>query len=543
MNDIAKLNNLAEPQFPSDQNISSEAQAMPDSKTPGLSERLESEFREKEAQALAMGGERKLGLRAEQGVLNARSRVDLLLDEDSFVESGRFAVSSFSEEAAAKTPADGKIAGYGKIAGRWCAVVSNDFTVMGASSSLTNAKKIAHMKRQAAKRGMPMIFLGESSGARLPDTMGARGMGLGLGNDPTQYQRKRETPWAAAVLGQCYGSSFLYTCCSDFSVMRKGAVMAVSSPRLIEMATNEKIDPQQLGGWKVHVDGTGLIDKVVETDEEALQAIKSFLSYLPSSNKEAPPVHDVPAGSGEGMKDILSFLPETRTRVYDMRKIIKTIVDKDSFFELKERFGKVVVTALARIDGHTVGIYANNPINKGGVLDVDACDKIQSFLVLCDSFNIPIVSLVDTPGFVIGAEAERRKATGKIVNFMNALQLVTVPKISIIIRKSYGQAFLNMGGGRNSDEVVAWPTAEVSFMTPRFAANIAYGLTPEDEGFDDAMVKMDRENNVWEMAAVYAIQDVIRPQDTREYLKRVLSAHRADGAIGDHELRNWPTSY
>jgi acetyl-CoA carboxylase carboxyltransferase component len=177
------------------------------------------------------------------------------------------------------------------------------------------------------------------------------------------------------------------------------------------------------------------------------------------------------------------------------------------------------------------------------VLDVDACDKIQSFLVLCDSFNIPIVSLVDTPGFVIGAEAERRKATGKIVNFMNALQLVTVPKISVIIRKSYGQAFLNMGGGRNSDEVVAWPTAEVSFMTPRFAANIAYGMTPEDDGFEEALATMDKDNSVWEMAAVFAVQNVIRPQETRDYLIRALDAHRAGGAIGNHELRNWPTSY
>jgi acetyl-CoA carboxylase carboxyltransferase component len=500
--------------------ISNEAAQLP------YQERLDAEFNSREEKALAMGGSVKLLARAEQGILDARSRVEVLVDEGSFVELGKFAISSFSAEAAAKTPADGKITGYGKVNGRWCAVVSNDFTVMGASSSLTNVKKIAHMKRQATCRRMPMVFLGESSGARLPDNMGAR-----------------DTPWAAAVLGQCYGSSFLYTCCADFSVIRKGAVMAVSSPRLIEMATNEKVDPQELGGWKVHVEGTGLIDKVVDSDEEAIEAIKTFLGYLPASNLEAPPVHPVSPGSGDEMGNILAILPEERTRVYDMRKIIKTIVDKDSFFELKERFGKVAVTALARIDGHTVGIYANNPIYKGGVLDVDACDKIQSFLVLCDSFNIPIVSLVDTPGFVIGAEAERRKATGKIVNFMNALQLVTVPKISVIIRKSYGQAFLNMGGGRNSDEVVAWPTAEVSFMTPRFAANIAYGMTPEDDGFEEALATMDKDNSVWEMAAVFAVQNVIRPQETRDYLIRALDAHRAGGAIGNHELRNWPTSY
>lgn len=506
---------------------------------------IESGFQEKERQALAMGGEKKLKERELQGLLNARSRIDQLFDKGSFVESGRFTTSAMSDEVAAKTPSDGKVTGYGKVGGRWCAVVSNDFTVMGASSSLTNAKKIAHMKRTATSRGIPMVFLGESSGARLPDTMGARGMGLALGNDPTQYQRKRETPWAAAVLGQCYGSSFLYTCCSDFSVIRKGAVMAVSSPRLIEMATNEKIGPEELGGWRLHTENTGLIDMAVDTDQQAIDAVKRFLSYLPSHNKESPPVHPVPEGSGEGMDRILDILPAERTRVYDMKKVIKTIVDKDSLFELKERFGKVAVTALARIDGRTVGIYANNPIHKGGVLDVDACDKIQSFLVLCDSFNIPIVSLVDTPGFVIGAEAERRKAPGKIVNFMNALQLVTVPKISIIIRKTYGQAFLNMGGGRNSDEVLAWPTAEVSFMTSQFAANIAHGLKPGDDGFDEALEAMDKDNSVWNMAQIYAVQNVIRPQDTRDHLIQLLDLHRAriEGGISAHELRNWPTSY
>lgn len=508
-------------------------------------EKMREDYAQREIVAKAMGGSEKLAKRSESGLLNARSRIDLLFDDGTFLESGLFTTSSISESAARKTPADGKIAGYGKIAGRLCAVVSNDFTVMGASSSLTNSKKIAHMKRTATQRGLPMVFLGESSGARLPDNMGARGMGSLLGNDPTQYQRKRETPWAAAVLGQCYGSSFLYTCCSDFSVIRKGAVMAVSSPKLIEMATNEKIDPQELGGWKVHTEGTGLIDRVVDTDEQAIDLIKTFLSYLPVTNQQKPPIVSVPEGSGDDMADIADLLPAERARVYDMRKIIQRIVDKDSFFELKDRFGKVVVTCLARINGKTVGIYANNPIYKGGVLDVDACDKIQSLLVLCDSFNIPIISFVDTPGFVIGAEAERRKAPGKIVNFMNALQLVTVPKISIIIRKTYGQAYLNMGGGRNSDEVAAWPSAEISFMTPQFAANIAYGLAPGDNGYEEALRDMERDNNVWEMAKIFAVQNVIRPEETRDYLIRILEVHESKNpnGVGAHELSNWPTSY
>ncbi len=506
---------------------------------------LDDEFERRRTKALSMGGPEKLARRAKPGILDARARIDRLFDSGTFTESGLFSTSIRSPEDAERSPCDGKITGYGRIQSRWVAVVSNDFTAMGASSSATNVRKIAHMKRVATQRGMPMVFLGESSGARMPDTMGARGMGLGLGNDSAQYQRMRETPWAAAVLGMCYGSSFLYTCCSDFRVIRKGAVMAVSSPRLIELATNEKIDAEQLGGWQVHTEVTGLIDMVVDNDEDAIDAVRRFLSYLPSNHNEPPAVHAIPAGSGDGMADILNLVPSNRTQVYDMRKVIARIVDKDSVFELKPRFGKVLVTALARLGGKSVGIIANNPLFKGGVLDTDAADKAISFIVMCDSFNIPMVLLVDTPGFAIGSEAEKKKATGKIVNFMNALQLVTVPKLSVIIRKTFGQAYLNMGGGRNSDEVAAWPTAEVSFMTPQFAVTIVHGTRPGDPGFEEQLAEMEKDNNAYEIARTYAVQNVIRPQETRDYLIKMLDIHslKLSGGIGQHLMRGWPTSY
>ena len=390
-----------------------------------------------------------------------------------------------------------------------------------------------------------MVFLGESSGARMPDHMGSRGMGTLLGNDPTQYVRMRETPWVSATLGYSYGSSSWYAVLSDFSVMRKGAVLAVSSAQLASLAMKETVDPEALGGWKVHAEITGFADMVVDTDEEALAAIKTFLSYVPAHNRETPPVHPVPAESGARMADIAKLLPAKRTQVYDVRTIIRTIVDAGSFFELKPGFGKVAVTGLARLEGRTVGFVANNPLFKGGAMDTDACEKVTSFLVLCDSFNIPIVLLVDTPGFAIGNEAERKRAPGKIMNYMQALQLCTVPKISIILRKSYGQAYLNMGGGRNSDEVAAWPTAEVSFMDPTFAVKIVHGLEPGDPGFEDAFERMSKDSEPWDMAAVYAVQSVIRPQDTRDYLIRMLDVHRQrlTNAIGQHLMQAWPTSY
>lgn len=522
--------------------------AAPETPAPSPSDsrqgRLDAEFEHRRERALAMGGPAKLERRRAQGVLNARERIAQLFDAGSFIETGLFATSAVPQDSE-RSPGDGKVAGFGKIDGREAAAVANDFTVMGASSGATNGRKIAHVKRVATQRGLPLVFLGESSGARMPDHMGSRGMGLLLGNDGAQYQRLRETPWASATLGLSYGSSSWYSVMSDFHVMRKGAVLAVSSSLLASLAIKEEVDPQELGGWKLHAEVTGFADLVVDTDEEALDAIKRFLSYLPSHHQEAPPVAAVPAGSGQDMGDILGLLPASRTQVYDVRKVIRTIVDRDSFFELKARFGKVGVTGLARLGGRTVGLIANNPLYKGGALDTDACEKITSFLVLCDAFNIPIVMLADTPGFVIGTEAERRRAPGKIMNFMNAMSLMTVPKLSLVLRKSYGQAYLNMGGGRNSDEFAGWPTAEISFMDPQFAVKVVHGLEPGAPGFDEAQAQMDRASAVWDIASVYAMQSVVRPQDTRDYLIRMLDVHelRLTRGVGRHLMQAWPTSF
>ncbi|HSQ02827.1 MAG TPA: carboxyl transferase domain-containing protein, partial [Burkholderiales bacterium] len=447
-------------------------------------EDLLNELERRRRDALAMGGEEKLAKRRAAGILNARERIDYLFDADTFIESGLLTTSAYPQDRG-RSPADAKITGYGKIHGRTAAVVANDFTVMGASSSATNMKKIGHMKRTAVSRGMPLVFLGESSGARLPDNMGARGMGSLLAQDPQQYLRQRESPWVSAALGLCYGSSTWYCVLSDFNVMRKGAIIAVSSSLLASLAMNDPVDAEELGGWRVHAEVTGFADRVADTDEAAIDEIKTFLSYLPGNSSETPPVKPVPARSGQKMGDILKILPESRTQVYDMRKVLQCIIDDGSYFELKARFGKAAVTALARLDGKTVGLVANNPLFKGGALDADSCDKIVSFLVLCDSYNIPILMFVDTPGFAIGVEVERKRAPGKIMNFMNALALVTVPKLTVLVRKTYGQAYINMGGGRNSDEFLAWPTAEVSFMDPNYAVTVVSGVRPGEPGFEE----------------------------------------------------------
>jgi acetyl-CoA carboxylase carboxyltransferase component len=503
------------------------------------------ELEARSAEALAMGGAEKLARRKAQGVLNARERIDYLVDPGSFVESGRYA-RGIRAEVAHKTPADGKVAGFAKIAGRDIGLVSNDFTVLGASSSVINMRKIRHVKAVACGRGMPLVLLGESSGARMPDRMGASGRAI-LAQDPTEYQRLRESPWVSALLGQCYGSSTWYSAMSDFVVMRKGAIMAVASPNVTSMAIGKPMDPEELGGWRLLTGVSGLADLAVDTDEQALDAVKRFLSYFPSHCMEPPPEHPVPAGSDEACRKILDILPESRNKVYDVRKIVAAIADTGSSFELKERYGKSVATVLARVNGRSVGFIANNPLFKGGALDADACQKATSFMVLCDSFNIPIVFLVDVPGFLIGVEGELRGMPGKIINWMNAISLVTVPRITVILRKSYGQAYINMGGGRNSDEIACWPTADLGFMDPRVSVNVLYGVKESDDPvrFRELVAEVERDTTPWELARFYEAQHVLDPRDTRAWLARVLEVHRLrlSGGVGRHRLANWPTSY
>lgn len=508
-------------------------------------EELIQELRERTARVLGMGGAEKLAKRKAEGHLNARERIEYLVDPDSFFESGMFAVG-VRPEVRHKTPADGKVAGFARIGGREVALVSNDFTVLGASSSVINMKKIKHVKQVAAKRGLPLVLLGESSGARMPDRMGSAGRAI-IAQDPTEYQRLRETPWASALLGACYGSSTWYSAMSDFVVMRKGAIMAIASPGVTSIAINKPIGAEELGGWKLLTGVSGLVDLAVDTDEQALEAIKRFLSYLPSHCNEPPPVHPVPTGSDEACRKMLDIVPESRNKVYDVRHVIRAIADAGSTFELKERYGKSIATVFGRLDGKSVGFIANNPMFKGGALDADACQKITSFMVLCDSFNVPLVFLVDVPGFLIGVEGEMRGMPGKVINWMNAMSQVTVPKVTVIMRKSYGQAYINMAGGKGADEVALWPTADLGFMDPAVSVNVLHGVKAEDDParFKELVAEVQRDTSAWALAELYEAQTVIDPRDTRDYLIRTLDVHRLrlKNGVGEHHLRNWPTSY
>jgi len=508
-------------------------------------EQMLAELDRRRAEAQRMGGADKLERRRGRGDLNAQERLDALVDAGSFSEFGLLGASARFELSAEETPRDGKITGFARIDGRDVGVVVNDFTTKGASTSATNSKKMGYVRKTCTERGMPFVHVGESTGARLPDAMGSRGMGNLLGNDTSQFRRMRDTPWVAAALNTSFGSSAWLCCCSDFSVMKKGSIMSVSSPRLVSMAIGEKVDLEELGGWRLHAEQTGLIDYFVDNDEDAMHAIKRFLSYMPSHNGELPPCSAVAEGSGQGQERILDILPEKRTQVYNMKKILEIIFDHGSLLEVKARFGKPLIAALARLDGQPVGVIANNPLSGGGALSAEACRKAVDFTVMCDSFNVPLLRFMDTPGFVVGLDAERRGAPGHIMNFMNATCLTTVPQITVICRKAYGRAYVAMGGGAHNDVMVAWPTAEISFMDPVFATSIVHNKSPGDEGFDQALADIQKDLEVWDMARIFSAQDVIKPQETRAFLIRALEIHkrRRGNGIGEHLMRTWPTSY
>jgi len=512
------------------------------------------ELRRRKEKVLKMGGEETIRRRHEKGMLTARERVGGLLDKGSFLEIGMLNSSDVPgmEE---KTPADSKIAGFGKIGGRQVIVVANDFTVLAATSSRVASRKEGELRAFSDKKGLPLIYLGESGGARMPDIMGAKGLGsIGGGEFDTfirHMSRIRKSPMIVGVMGKCYGMPTWMACLADFVVQVKGSAMGVSGPRVLELALSEKISDEELGGWEVHAGTTGMVDRVAEGDDDCFRIIKEFLSYMPSHCGELSGFQDVPEGSGSYMAQVLKYLPEKRNRAYDMNLILRCLVDRDSLFPVKPDFGSMVITALARMGGRAVGIIANQPMYNAGAMNTDGIDKVISFLCLCDSFNIPLIFLHDTPGFIVGKEAERRRVAARVMNFINALAQVTVPKISIIIRKSYGMAFYSMcGSGCGADFLAAWPTAEMSFIDPEIGANVVFGgkgLKSERDKheWEDMVQKMVEDAAPYAAAGMHYIHDVIEPAETRNYIINTIGICRDSrtGGISEHKLANWPTKF
>ena len=515
----------------------------------GMKEALD-ELKRRKTKAAEMGGAEKVARKHDMGLGTARERVDKLLDPGTFFEIGMLNHSDIPGMED-KTPADGKIAGFGTIDGRTVAVTADDATVLAGTGGRIGVEKEHRLTRWACEKGFPIINLGEGGGARIPDIMGSEGL-CSMTMKREMAVRCRQVPFVATIMGECFGGPSWLAALADFVVQVKGSCMAVSGPRVLEVATSELVENEDLGGWKIHAEITGQIDRVAENEDDCLRIVREFLSYLPSNSQQSPPVVP-PLEEDQDTRQALlaSLVPEESRRGYDMNRIIKTIVDDERIFPLKPDFDRSVITCLARIDGRTVGIIANQPMYTAGAMGPDGCDKCCSFICLCDSFNIPLIFLHDTPGFLVGRAAELKRMPGKIINFIEAVALSTVPKISLVIRKSYGMAYSNMcGTGMGADFVLAWPNAEISFMAPEAAANVVYSRKI-DEAADVKEARKQAEHQLriagapWKAAGLHLLEDVIDPSDTRRVLRHILTLAR--GSSGEYRSRrllaNWPTTF
>jgi acetyl-CoA carboxylase carboxyltransferase component len=361
----------------------------------------------------------------------------------------------------------------------------------------------------------------------------------------------RRTPHITAIMGYCFGDPSWTATMSDLVVMVKGTCMAVSGPRVLEVALEEKTTPEELGGWQVHAEITGQVDAFAEDDEHAMQIIREMLSYLPQTCDEEPPVVPTNDPPDRRSERLLEVIPEKSNRVYDMHQVIKEIVDDGKFLELKPYYAKALITCLARMNGRVVGIIASQTLHNAGAAGPDECEKAATFIPLCDTYNIPLVHLCDTPGFLVGRPAERRKIPLKIMTWMEALSLASVPKITVIVRKAYGMAISNMCGSNcGADFLAAMTTAEISFMSPESAANVAFRDRIDESGDPEGerqkyIREMELGSAPWAAASVGLLEDVIDPRDTRKYIIDSLEImhSRRNGFMSLKQLQSWPPGF
>lgn len=507
-------------------------------------------LRERKSRAYAMGGEQKVADQARLGRLNARERIDALLDDDSFQEIGLLAHSDRPEDRE-KTPADGKITGFGEIEGRGVYVAADDTTVKAGSYGLVAHKKSSEGVAYAIEKGYPVINLGEAGGGRIPDVMGAVGI-MGVMLPIEKPPRDRFVPSIATIMGECFGSPTFYAAIADVVIQVKGTVMAVTGAPVLAKATGEKVEDEELGGWELHARTTGQVDLFADDDAHCLDLVRRVLSYLPSNANNLPPEAPRTDDPNRRIENVLDIVPAARRQAYDMHRLIEAIADPESVLELKPYYDGSLITALVRLDGTVVGILANNPMVSAGAMGWGACEKATAFIAMCDSYHIPIIFLHDTPGFFVSKAAEENKMPLKIMQFLEALHHVTVPKIGLLVRKSYGMAHCNMlGANMGADALLAWPIAEISFMGPEVALNVVYGrkLAEHDNAEQQRerlLKEMNEQNAPWDAVGLNLIDDIIEPADTRIELIRAL--RRAQGPErqtrrSDRNLASWPTMF
>jgi propionyl-CoA carboxylase beta chain len=490
-----------------------------------MSDRLE-ELRRRHAAAEAGGGEERRARQHAEGKLSARERIDLLLDEGTFIETDklvRHRARDFGMEQQI-IDGDGFVTGHGLIQGRPAYVFAQDFTVLGGSLSEMNARKIVKIMDLAMKTGAPVIGLNDSGGARIQEGV------LSLAGYADIFLRNTLAsgviPQISAIMGPCAGGAVYSPAITDFTFMVEGtSYMFITGPDVIKTVTHEDVTKEQLGGAQTHNTISGVAHFLAANDTECLQLIRELLSYLPLNNRDDPPRRtpaDLPDREDVALDTIV---PAASNLPYDMKDVIRRIVDEGKFLEVHQHWARNIVVGLARMDGRPVGVVANQPAHLAGCLDIDSSVKGARFVRFCDAFNIPILTFEDVPGFLPGTAQEFGGIIRHGAKLLYAFAEATVPKITVITRKAYGGAYCVMGSKHlRCDVNLAWPTAEIAVMGPEAAVNIVYRREIAAGADREAKVEEFRERfaNPFVAAEHGFIDDVIEPRETRRHVIRAL---------------------
>jgi len=439
-------------------------------------EQLVKELEEKRKKVLAMGGEKAVEKQHAKGKLTARERIELLLDEGSFVEIDRFVEHRCTEFGMEKVylPADGVVTGYGTINGRLVFVYSQDFTVRGGSLGEMHAKKMCKVMDMAMEVGAPIIGINDSGGARIQEGVDSLS---GYGNIFFRNTRASGViPQISIIVGPTAGGAVYSPALMDFIFMvKKIGIMHITGPQVIKAVTGEEVSSEELGGAMAHNTKSGVAHFAEENEEECYKDVRKLLSYLPQNNLEDPPVLQTSDDPNRMDMELREIVPTHPNKPYDVRDVIKHIVDDGEFFEVHKYYAQNMVVGFARMDGMSVGIITNQPKHLAGVLDIDCSDKASRFIRICDAYNIPILSIVDVPGYLPGVAQEHGGIIRHGAKMLYAYAEATVPKITLILRKAYGGAYLGMcSKDMGADMVLAWPQAEIAVMGAEGAANIIF---------------------------------------------------------------------
>jgi acetyl-CoA carboxylase carboxyltransferase component len=491
---------------------------------------LVEELQERRERARLGGGEERIARQHEQDKLTARERIALLIDEGTFTELGIHGRPHFSQRAmeGKDAPADGVVTGYGKVDGRLVAVAAYDFTVMAGSMGMTGEMKVARLRELALTKRIPMLWLLDSAGARIQEAAGSLFAGSGhLFRE--EVIMSGVVPQVAALMGPCAAGTAYIPGLADFVPMVKGrGSMALAGPHLTKAVTGEDVTQEELGGSRIHTRVSGVGDLEVESDEDCIAAIKGYLSFFPQNCEQAPPKRE-PSDPVERMdEELLDVLPDSPRKPYDMYDVIGRIVDDGDWFDMKPRWARTIITCLARMGGRPVGIVANQPKHLGGILENDSADKAARFVNLCDAYGIPLLFLMDVPGFMVGTKVEQAGIIRHGAKMLYAVSRATVPKVTVVIRKAYGAGYYVMNGrAYEPDLIVAWPSAEISVMGPEGAVNIIFRKQIETSEDPDAtraeMIEGIRKTiDPYIAAGNDLIDDIIDPRETRPTVIRAL---------------------